>query len=44
MGRGGHRQATGGGMLAGIMVVAAAPIAGAAAGYGVFKLYKYLAS
>jgi hypothetical protein len=33
----------GGGMLAGIMFVAAAPIAGGLAGYGIFRLYKYLA-
>jgi hypothetical protein len=34
----------GGGMFAGIAVVAAAPIAGAVAGYGIFRLYKKLAS
>jgi hypothetical protein len=31
-------------MFAGILVVAAAPLAGAAAGYGIFRLYKWWAS
>ena len=31
-------------MAAGLAVVAAAPIAGAAAGFGVYKLYKNWAS
>lgn len=34
----------GGGMLAGMCVVCAAPIAGGAACYGIYKLYKKLAS
>ena len=33
----------GGGMTAGLCVLAAAPIAGAAAGYGAFRLYKHCA-
>jgi len=37
-------SAIGGGMLAGIGMVAAAPIAFGAAGFGVYKLYKKLAS
>ena len=34
----------GGGMFAGIVVVAAAPIAAGAAGFGIYKLYKKLAT
>lgn len=34
----------GGGMLAGIITVAAAPIAGGVAAYGLYRLYKKLAS
>lgn len=34
----------GGGMFAGICVVAAAPVAFGAAGFGVYKLYKKLAT
>lgn len=34
----------GGGMFAGIVVVAAAPVAFGAAGYGVYRLYKNMAS
>jgi len=34
----------GGGMAAGIMVVAAAPVAVGAAGFGIYKLYKKLAT
>ncbi|GBU24151.1 hypothetical protein R83H12_00779 [Fibrobacteria bacterium R8-3-H12] len=34
----------GGGMLAGIGIVAVAPIAFGAAGYGTYKLYKHLAT
>ena len=35
--------AVGGGMFAGLCTVAVAPIAGGAVGYGVYRLYKYLA-
>ena len=34
----------GGGMFAGIVVVAAAPVAFGAVGYGVYRLYKNMAS
>lgn len=34
----------GGGMVAGMVVLSAAPIVGGAVGYGIYNLYKYLAS